>query len=99
LNQLLTTRSADNDGSGHSAPFGKRELIYMADNETISIRLDNELTVNGIKYLPGNKVVVPKEQADDLSRMDSDFNKYKDNLHRKNVYEKDAGSMSVGSGS
>lgn len=70
----------------------------MADSETTKLNLHNDITVNGIKFPAGQGVEVPKSQADDIARMDFEHQKYKDGLQVKHVYEKNAGTMSVGGG-
>lgn len=70
----------------------------MADSDTTTIRLDNDVRVNGRLFKAGQKVVVPKDQADDISRMDFEHNQYKDGLNKKREFIQDAGTMAVGSG-
>ncbi|HEX4774760.1 MAG TPA: hypothetical protein VH234_04555 [Candidatus Saccharimonadales bacterium] len=69
----------------------------MADSETTTIRLDNDIRHNSVLYPAGSKVTVPKASADDISRMDHDFNVYKDNLHKRQDVKVDAGEINVGS--
>lgn len=71
----------------------------MADtNETTTINLTNDITVNGRTYKAGERVVVPKASADDLARMDHEHNKYKDSLMKKRVFETNSGSIAAGGG-
>ncbi len=42
----------------------------MADNDTTKMNLQNDITVNGVKYHRGMNVEVPKAQADDMARID-----------------------------
>lgn len=75
----------------------------MADNktpesETTTINLHNDITINGTRYSKGQSVRVPKAQADDIARMDYEHEQYKANLHKKNTYEVNGGTMSVGGG-
>lgn len=70
----------------------------MADQETTTINLRHDVTVNGVTYKKGDKVVVPAKQAEDITRIDSEHQDYKDGLHKKRTYESNAGSISVGSG-
>lgn len=67
-----------------------------ATNDETTINLQNDITVNGKVFKAGQKVPVPKDQADDIARMDYEHQKYKDNLHVKNVYESNAGTIAVG---
>lgn len=67
----------------------------MADSETTTIRLDNDITVNNQTFKAGAKVEVPKNQADDLSRMDHEYNVYKDNLNKKQTFQTKVGSTIV----
>jgi hypothetical protein len=73
----------------------------MADSteETTKINLQNDITVNGVRYRAGQGVVVPKKQADDISRMDYDHTKYLSTLHVKRKFEVDSGTIAVGGGS
>ena len=69
----------------------------MADsNETTTMNLINDITVNGKKYKAGERVIVPKAQADDLARMDHEHNKYLAGLHVKHKYEVNAGTIAAG---
>lgn len=70
----------------------------MAEQETIKVNLQHDVQVNGIKYPKGTGVSVPKNQADDIMRIDFDHTAYERNLHisRKNIVN--AGTISVGSG-
>lgn len=70
----------------------------MAESETTTVNLHNDITVNGITYKKGQSVKVPKKQADDISRMDYEHEQYKANLHKKNTYEVNGGSIAVGGG-
>jgi hypothetical protein len=65
-------------------------------NEETTINLQNDITVNGKVYKAGQKVPVPKTQAEDISRMDYEHQQYKDNLHVKHTYETNAGTIAVG---
>lgn len=67
-------------------------------NETTTMNLHNDVQINGKHYRAGQKVEVPKESADDIARIDYEHQKYKDNLHVKNTYEVNGGTMSVGGG-
>lgn len=67
-------------------------------NETTTMNLNNDVQVNGKTYRKGQKVEVPKDQADDIARIDYEHQKYKENLHVKNTYEVNGGTMSVGGG-
>lgn len=58
----------------------------MSEQDTTNMRLDNEITVNGVTYPSGSNVKVPKNQADDLARMDHDFNEYEKGLTKKRTY-------------
>ena len=66
-------------------------------NET-TMNLHNDITVNGKTFKAGQNVAVPKEQADDIARMDFEHQKYKDTLHVKRTFESNAGTISVGGG-
>lgn len=70
----------------------------MSDTDTTTITLHHEITHNMKKYKPGMRVVVPKASAEDILRMDYDYQQYLNGLQKKHVYEVDAGTMSVGSG-
>lgn len=50
------------------------------------MRLDNDITVNGRTFKAGMKTEVPKNQADDLARMDHEHTQYLLNLSKKQVY-------------
>lgn len=67
-------------------------------SETVKVNLVNPITVNGVTYPAGNGVEVPRAQAEDISRMDYEHQQYKDGLHKKRVYETNAGTMAVGGG-
>ncbi len=66
------------------------------DNETTTINLTSEVTVNGRKFMPGTNVTVPKNQAEDILRMDHDHNMYLKGLHEKHTYEVNSGTIGVG---
>lgn len=71
----------------------------MADtSDTIKMNLTNDITVNGVKFKAGHNVEVPKAQADDLARMDHDYNKYEKGLNQKHTYTVDAGTIAMGGG-
>lgn len=70
----------------------------MADNETTKLNLSHDITVNGRTYPAGQNVEVPKNQADDISRMDHEHNQYLNTLHVKRTREVNAGTMAVGGG-
>lgn len=70
----------------------------MADSEKTTMNLQNEVTVNGVKYPAGSRVEVPKAQADDIARIDYDNTKLQQSYNKKQVYEQNAGSFAVGSG-
>ena len=62
------------------------------------MNIQNDVTINGRTFKAGQNVEVPKTQADDIARIDYEHQKYKNNLHVKNVYEVNGGTMSVGGG-
>lgn len=64
--------------------------------ETTTMNLHNDVTVNGVTYRAGQGVEVPAAQADDIARLDYDHQQYKDNLHKKNVYEVNSGTIAMG---
>lgn len=70
----------------------------MADQETTTVNLRHDVTVNGVTYKAGQRAVVPKNSADDIVRIDSEHQDYKDNLHKKRNFQVNSGSMSVGGG-
>lgn len=70
----------------------------MADNETTTVNLTNDITVNGVTYKAGQKVEVPKSSADDIARMDHEHQQYKDTLMKKQTYEVNAGTIAAGGG-
>lgn len=71
----------------------------MSDQATTKINLSNEITVNGKKYPAGQGVEVPKDQADDIARMDYEHNEYLKNLHRGRKFRPvNAGTIAMGSG-
>ena len=67
-----------------------------ANNDETTINLQNDITINGRTFKAGQKVAVPKEQADDVARMDYDYQQYEKNLHIKRTSEVNAGSIAVG---
>lgn len=69
----------------------------MADQEITTINLSNEISVNGVKYPKGTGVKVPKAQAEDILRIDHDHTQYLLDLNKKKSYQKDAGTIAVGS--
>lgn len=70
----------------------------MSDTDTTTITLQHEITHNRVKYKPGMRVVVPKASAEDILRMDYDYQQYLNGLHTKHTYEVDSGTIAVGSG-
>ena len=66
------------------------------ESQTTTVNLHNDITVNGVKYRAGQGVKVPKDQADDIARIDYNHQQYKENLHRKRVYEENLGNSAVG---
>lgn len=71
----------------------------MATQETTTIaHLQNDVTINAIKYRAGKNVIVPKESADDILRMDADYQQYERDLMKKRTSNVDAGTFSVGNG-
>lgn len=66
--------------------------------ETTTMNLSNDIVVNGVRFKAGHNVIVPKKQADDVSRMDYEHQKYKDGLMKKHTYEIDAGTIAAGGG-
>lgn len=66
-------------------------------NET-TMNLTNDVTINGQVFKAGQNVAVPKEQAEDIARIDYEHQKYKDTLHTKRTFEVNGGTMSVGGG-
>lgn len=69
----------------------------MADSETTTIRLDNDITHNSVRYKAGSKVTVPKASADDISRIDAEHNAYLRDLMRRKDVTVNAGEVNVGS--
>jgi hypothetical protein len=67
-------------------------------SETTSINLQHRVTINGKSYGPGTGITVPRNQADDLLRMDYEHQQYRNNLQTKQTYEVNAGSIAVGGG-
>jgi hypothetical protein len=65
-------------------------------SDTTKINLHHDIRVNGVFYRAGTNVEVPSAQADDIARMDYEHQQYKENLHRKNVYEVDSGTIAMG---
>ena len=71
----------------------------MAEASTsTTINLHNDITVNGKRYSAGQKVEVPKDQAEDISRMDYDHEQYKATLHQKRNVTHSAGTIAMGGG-
>ena len=70
----------------------------MATNEETTIELQNDVTINGIKYPAGKAVKVPKEAADDIKRIDADYQQYERNLLVKRTSNVDSGTFSVANG-
>ncbi len=75
----------------------------MADTITTptaskTVVLEHDIRVNGVLYNAGRQDV-PKEVAEDLERINRDYNQQLINLHKKNVFERNMGSMAAGSGS
>lgn len=71
----------------------------MATNEeTTTIDLQNDVTLNGIKYLAGTGVKVPKASAEDIKRIDEDYQQYERNLLVRRTSNVDGGTFSVGNG-
>jgi hypothetical protein len=69
----------------------------MATQETTTIpELTTDVTINGIKYQAGKNVIVPKESADDIIRINKDFQQYERDLMVKRTSNVDAGSFAVG---
>lgn len=67
-----------------------------ATNEETTMNLSNDITINGRTYKAGQKVAVPKAQAEDVARMDYDYQQYEKNLHIKRTSEVNAGTIAVG---
>lgn len=63
-----------------------------------TVNLQNDVTINGVTYKRGQKVEVPKHQAEDISRIDYEHSQYKENLHRKRTMEINAGTIAAGGG-
>lgn len=68
------------------------------ESETTTINLHNDIRVNGVLYPKGQGVKVPKRSADDIARMDFEHEQYKANLHKKNTYEVNGGTIAMGGG-
>lgn len=70
----------------------------MADaSASKTVHLDHDISVNGVKYTAGRQEV-PSAVAEDLERMNRDYNNQLLNLHKKNVYERNMGSLAAGTG-
>lgn len=67
-------------------------------SEETTINLSNDITVNGVRYKAGQGVRVPKNQAEDISRMDHEHNQYLRDLNRKHTYQVDGGTIAAGGG-
>jgi len=73
--------------------------MNVADTtDTTTINLQNDITVNGKTFPAGEKISVPKGQADDISRMDYEHEKLKKSYHEKHVNIHNSGTFAVGSG-
>jgi hypothetical protein len=48
--------------------------------DTTTINLSNDVTINGTKYRAGRGVTVPKAQADNISEIDYTHQQYQNNL-------------------
>jgi len=71
----------------------------MAEQETTKINLSNDVTVNGRTFKAGQNVTVPKDQAEDISRIDYEHTQYKNNLHVGRKYRPvNAGTIAMGGG-
>ena len=71
----------------------------MAEASTsTTINLHNDITVNGKRYPAGQKVEVPKNQADDIARIDFEHEKYKSTLHSKREVTTNSGTIAMGGG-
>ncbi len=66
--------------------------------ETTTINLQNDVIVNGKTFPAGQRVEVPKSQAEDIERIDFDHTKYQKGLSKKHTYEVNSGTFGVGSG-
>lgn len=67
--------------------------------ETTTIpELSVDVTINGNKYKAGKNVIVPKESADDILRIEKDFHQYERDLLVKRTSNVDGGTFSVGNG-
>ena len=63
-----------------------------------TINLHNDVTVNGKKFSAGQKVEVPKAQADDIARIDYEHEQYKSTLNRKREFTVNSGTIAMGGG-
>jgi hypothetical protein len=66
----------------------------MANEET-TMNLQNSVRVNGILYPRGMGVKIPKEQADDIARIDYEATEQKNNLVKQRQYVAQAGQDPV----
>lgn len=62
--------------------------------KTVSVELDNQLSINGVKYEVGTHEV-PAEVAVDLQRMDKEHNKYLAGLNKNVPSNGNGGSISA----
>lgn len=69
-------------------------------SETTTVDLLNDVTISNTKgtwrFKAGRGVTVPKDMADDIKRIDYEHQQYKENLHKKQTYEVNAGTIGVG---
>lgn len=60
--------------------------------------LENAVRINGREFPAGSKVIVPKDQADDIKRIDEEHEKLKKSYHQKQVNIVAGPTISVGNG-
>ncbi len=62
--------------------------------ETVSVTLSNLVSINGVKYEVGTHEV-PADVAEDLTRMDADYNTYELGLNKNKASSGSLGSVSA----
>lgn len=76
--------------------------MATTESTTTTIDLQNDVTIvnnTGVhKYKAGKSVVVPKESADDILRINEEQNQYQRDLLVKRTSNVDSGTFSVGNG-
>lgn len=69
--------------------------VVSADSSTVSVKLTNDVRINGVAFEAGVSYSLPADEAANLEEIDALHSKYLDDLNKNNAQSGSLGSISA----